>query len=432
MSLKKIIKKILPNKVTQNLRLIKLRIQNNAYIKKTRKHYKSVENEIRQRGGKLRIAAYVPYDASFGGDSLFTLIISKTELYDAKFVIIPDIVRGRNHSIEQYEKTKNYFVSKFGQEYVLDGWNSETNEFFDLSDQFDVIYLSNPYDSMVNGYHSVKYLATKKVLPIYINYGYSISKWHYSSVEQNNIEMSLFYKYFTDTTYTQKQVKKYQIGSGKNTVLSGYAKLDKLLVGTPKTGDKKLKILLSPHHTIKELNFELQLSNFVTYSDLILELPDLFPEVEFIFRPHPMLFVTLVNKGVWTEKQVSEYIDNLKKKSIEYSTGGDYLHIFNECDAIIHDCGSYMVEWLFTGKPCCYVVKEEQYVRKQLDLLGNKALDYHILAASREDIISFINQVIKKEIPYGISDEIKSNIMINYPNVSDFILKNIYDDIYYK
>ena len=121
---------------------------------------------------------------------------------------------------------------------------------------------------------------------------------------------------------------------------------------------------------------------------------------------------------------VEKYKSKLSEKNIQYSYGGDYLHLFNECDAIIHDCGSFMVEWLYTGKPCCYVVRGE-HVRKQLDLLGNKALDYHTLAYNRNDIISFINNLKTNYKISNISSEIKNNIILNHPNVSNTILNNI-------
>ncbi len=399
-------------------------LKHRQLINDTYRHYHDVAERIRTSGDRpLRFASYVVFDSTFGAYGLMDLMLSQKDKYECKIVVIPDTCRGVEHLVDQYNKTKAFFINKYGKDVVLDGWHEETGEFLDYSDSFDIIYLANPYDSMVNEVHGVQYLSTKNVLPIYINYGYTISKWHYTNVE-SNLEMSLFFKYYVDTTYTLEQVKKYQLAHGKNTVLAGYAKMDSLYNEQANEKRDRLKVLISPHHTIQGINQTLDLSNFLEYYNLILELPSLFPKMDFVFRPHPLLFTNILNTKTWTQKQVDDYLLNIEKSGIEYSVGGDYFRLFCECDAIVHDCGSYMVEWLYTGKPCCYVVKGK-HVRKQLDILGNKALDYHTLAYNRNDIIAFLKSLENSQKPSNISSEIQDNIMINYPNVSNFILNNL-------
>ena len=48
------------------------------------------------------------------------------------------------------------------------------------------------------------------------------------------------------------------------------------------------------------------------YNDLILELPLLFPDADFVFRPHPLLFTVLDNEGLWTTDKIDKYIATLK------------------------------------------------------------------------------------------------------------------------
>lgn len=73
--------------------------------------------------------------------------------------------------------------------------------------------------------------------------------------------------------------------------------MDKLASIEYKNKTRK-QILLCPHHTINTK--ELDLSNFLTYSDLFLELPQLYPDVDFIFRPHPLLKYNLTK--YWGEQ----------------------------------------------------------------------------------------------------------------------------------
>ena len=208
-------------------------------------------------------------------------------------------------------------------------------------------------------------------------------------------------------------------------VVSGYSKMDELF-NIPQGSQSRKKILIAPHHTVKGLPGELQYSNFLEYSDFILELPDLFPDTDFIFRPHPLLFKNLAMHKIWSQEKIDQFLSQVNDKKIEYSKESDYLHLFKECDAIIHDCGSFSVEWLYTGKPCCYVVDSEDRVRKQFNRLGNVALDCHTtIADSKKEILKFIKKVENNEYPNIIDERVKNEIMINYPNCSEFILNNL-------
>lgn len=392
------------------------------YIDDVHKHYDEVALEIKNKKEKLRVGAYVVFDSTFGAYKLFELMYACPEKYIAKIVIIPDIARGCVHQREQYQATKAFFVKKYGKDNVLDGFDESENKFVDYSEAFDIIYLANPYDSMVNLVHGIRYLCTKNCLPVYISYACMPDKYS-CDILIPLLEISLFWKVFADNQHSYKDYKKYELFHGKNVILSGYAKMDSLINFIEKPRLRK-SIVIAPHHTIN--NSALPLSNFLKYYDFFLRLPILFPEIDFIFRPHPLLFINMINEGYWTQGQVSEYLDNMKKRGVVYSGGGDYLDIFVNSDAIIHDCSSFIVEYLYTKKPCCFMMKKEN--KNVFSSLGKECLKNYYLAYSEENIISFIQDVVIDGV-----DSLKSlreryakdYLMENYPNVSEKILEEI-------
>lgn len=401
-------------------------LEKKLFISEVQRHYQDVRKEIAERiktGEKLRFASYVVYDTTFGAHGICELMLKEPEKYDVTFVVCPDTYRDMD-GLKLYHKTKQFFVERYGADRVLDGYDETTGEFLDHSDKFDVVYLANPYDCLVNRVHGVQYLSNKNLLPIFICYGFIISNLLMKVLFESQYS-ALFYKFFVDAKQTKVEAVDFQKFYTRNIVLSGYPKMDKL-VKIPEINHSRKKILIAPHHTVKGLSGDLQLSNFLEYADFILKLVDLFPNVDFVFRPHPLLFTNLAMNGIWSKEEIDSYLDSVKRKNIAYSTESDYLHLFKDCDAIIHDCGSYMVEWLYTGKPCCYVVDSEERVRAQLNRLSNFALDCHTqIADSREKIIAFIKKVESDEYPVNINERVKNEIMVNYPNCSDFILKNL-------
>ena len=386
-------------------------------------HYQNVIESIRQSGRtKLNFAAYVIYDSTFGLDCVFKKMMTDTEHWNPMIVVIPDIYREREHAEKTYRQTKEFFIKKYGKEYVLDGWDTNTNVYFDHLDKFDLIYYANPYDAMVHKYHKIVYASTKNVLPVYVSYGYDVGRL--TTLDRiKKPELNLVWKLFADTTYMYDDYVKEQVVKGRNVVLAGYSKMDNLQ-NYQATHHARKKILITPHHTVTRK--DIPLSNFIKYSDLILELPLMFPNIDFVFRPHPLLFTTLINEGLWTHDKVDQYIAAIEARGIEYSTGGDYLQLFAECDAIINDCGSFTVEWLYTGKPGCFVYKDELN-EGLLTTLMNKAITAYTVARSKDDIIEFVKKISEDmdEHNYEMEPWVKENIAINYPDVSSFLIKEM-------
>jgi len=422
-TVKQLIGKMLPKDLKQSLSIKYRSIRYKKLIDLTYAHYAEVEQKIKQRdNAPLRVASYVVFDSSFGAYDLFDLMFADAKTYSAKIVIVPDVARGISHQKEQYEKTKKFFLNKYGEANVLDGWNPETDEYIDYSDNFDVIYLANPYDAMVHKLHGIGYLSTKEVLPIYISYGCMPDNYG-CKVIMPKLEISLFWKVFADNKMSYKDYKKYELAKGRNVVLSGYAKMDSLIKFSERNSEKK-RIIIAPHHTVNDPGFPL--SNFLKYSDYFLKLPEMYPHIDFIFRPHPLLFTNMVNAGFWTNEQVEEYIAAIQKAGMVYSVGGDYFDIFVNSDAMIHDCSSFVVEYLFTGKPCCFMAKKNY--KKIFATLGNSCLKNYYLAFDEQKISEFIENVIisgKDELKEKREAYAKEYLALNYPKVSQKILEEI-------
>lgn len=388
-------------------------------IRLTHEHYKSVAEKIKNRSDQpLRFASYVVYDSTFGAYGLMDLMLADSDKYSPQIVICPDVCRGEHQLKDQYKKTKDFFVRKYGKKYVVDGYDETTGSFIDLSDQFDIIYCANPYDAMVNKVHGVQYLSTKDVLPVYITYCFQPNKYTFGVMSL--LEISLFWKVFTDTQYTMSEYRRFELIKGKNVQLTGYAKMDSLSKFVSRQRTRK-RIIISPHHTIT--NTALPLSNFLKYKNFILTLPPKFPQVDFVFRPHPLLFINMINEGFWTETDKNTYIHNLERVGIEYSVGGDYFDLFVNSDALIHDCSSFMVEYLYMDKPCCFIKKNN--IKALLSRLGNECLKCHDIATNEQEIESFIQRVLSDsyDIHKKNRDLILKKVKINYPIASQKVLE---------
>ena len=389
---------------------------------KLQQHYDEVIINIKKKQ-VLSFGAYVVFGATFNIDALFRYMIAD-DSWEPRIVIVP--IRKDDEREELYNKTKKEFVEKYGKKYVLDGYDEETRSYvnIDASSMFDVVYCANLYDCYVDKPFKIKTLSEMNVLPFCTEYSYNIGK--YTTIERLcGLELNYVWRCFTDTNYSLDFYKEYQYIKGENVRVTGFPGTDEFVFPTSLISEHHRKtFLICSHHTIE--NNELPLSCFLKYKDFILGLPDIFPEADFVFRPHPLRFSRMIEYGYWTQEDKEDYLKNLDSIGIEYSDQGDYLDLFNRCDAIINDCGSFTVEWLFTGKPGCFVWNENLQT-SDLTPLMNFCLQEYTIAENENDIIGFINSVIDENyIRSEISKEsFYENVAINHPNVTEFLLKEI-------
>lgn len=381
-------------------------------------HYKCVIKKKKVNStGVIRFGAYVVFDSTYGMDMVFKYMMN-SKRWVPFVIIIPDLSRGDKHMKETYLSTKDFFLKKYGDSFVKDGYDFERDVPIDRTDELDIIYYANPYDSMVAKVHSIVYSTKKQVLPVYASYGYDVgAKTTLSRLRSE--ELNYVWKYFADNIYLLEACREQQIVKGENVVVTGYSKMDSLVI--KEVEKERKKILICSHHTISSP--DLPLSTFLDYSSLFLELPDLYPDIDFIFRPHPLLFTMLIKNKIWDEKKVEEYIFSLKDKGFEYSIGGDYFNLFQDCDAMINDCGSFTIEWLFTEKPGCFL-KNSELQEAHCTKLMNEAISLYNIANSKEDILEFIDSVKndKLSVRNRFDSDIVDKIKVGYPNVSKKIL----------
>lgn len=400
---------------------------NRKKLYKQQKKYQSIIKKIKNlinAGEKIKVGFFVIFDSVFPGKTIFEAM-QFDKIFKPTIVVIPDTSRGEDNKFYQLNKTYSNFVKKYGPDYVYSSLDEQNNCFIDYTSNFDIVCFANPYDSMTDNLFSIKYFAQKGILPFYVNYG-SMPDYYARKHIINLESLNLCWKVFVDTKDNLDDVKKYTDLQGKNAFLTGYCKMDALNSVKRKTLKRK-KIIIAPHHTVNMPNFPL--SNFLTYSNFFLELPKKFPEIDFVFRPHPLLFVTLAKKDLWGQQKVNEYINKISSyENVEFQNGGDYFDTFVNSSAIIHDCSSFIMEYLYTDHPACYMLKNEKEIETIFAPIGQKCLKNYYHAFNEKDILNFINDVVLSENDLLKEKRMsfsKEQIMVNYPNATNKIIEII-------
>ncbi len=380
-------------------------------------------------GQKIKVVFLVNMTSMFPAEQVMNLM-RQDKSFDVALYIIPDTRFGDEKMYEMlheaYEELRQkYDYAQMAVSLDDDGkiisWNR-------VVDGADIVFYPSPYDLSYSLYNPY-YAAQKGILSVQLDYGFYRSKYDRFIYQLDNYNN--FWRTYIETELNREEYSEYGRCKASNAVITGYAKMDKLAEYMQNRQAKKRKtIMIAPHHSVEGgTNDVLALSNFVRYADLFLKLPEMYPNIDFIFRPHPVLFTILSLKRHWGPKKVEQYIADMKAhKNVIYSTQGDYLEQFAQSDGIIQDCGSYLVEYLYTQKPGCYMLKSPKDIDAKFAELGKQCLEQYYISYNEQDILDYIdNVIIKGDDPKKTSREkfAREVIMVNYPHASEKIVEEI-------
>lgn len=310
-------------------------------LERYQKRYEKRERKIAKRmrrGDRPKILFLVGMPSMFPARPLMERMLEDGR-FAVSVLIIPDLRFGLAKAMEIQLSTIEEFKS-CPVSVKIAPLGEEDDEIC-LEELADVVFLPTPYD-ISHPKYNLRRLADVGILPAIVNYGFFRSKYDRNLI--SNLRYGLYWKVFAETHYNMDEYRNYAPLSDRNVELTGYCKMDGYRESTRNT--KVKTIMIASHHSLLGgFNDILALSNFESYSDFFLELPDKYPQLSFIFRPHPALFIFLSREDQWGRQKVEEYIMKLKSKNnVIYSEGGDYFKEFSMSDALIDDCGSYLVE----------------------------------------------------------------------------------------
>ena len=161
-----------------------------------------------------------------------------------------------------------------------------------------------------------------------------------------------------------------------------------------KDQSKKKRIIYAPHHSIPGTNGDgIEFSTFLDYGETVLKLAKKYKnDITVAFKPHPNLYMKLVK--IWGKNRTEAYYNEwLTMENAQVETG-EYIGLFKYSDAIIHDCASFIVEYLYTNNPSLYLVANTNNIADMFDFV-REGYHCHEHAYNAYEIENFICDVIK-------------------------------------
>jgi hypothetical protein len=396
--LKLFIKQFFPEKIWISLikvyNFLELRELNTLYLIKraSKRHRKALE--IVRKKENIKVAFFLTHESVWKYDVLYDLMFRHSRFEPVIFVC-PVVNYGMENMLFEMDKS---FVSFKNRGYnVIKTYDNETEEYLDVKKTFspDIIFYTNPYEGLQDYRFYIKQFS--KTLTCYVPY--AIMTVNYEFIYNLDFH-NIIWKVFSETPIHREIALQNQKNKGRNNIVTGYPGFDQLLIN--KTPNRDVwknknftlkKIIWAPHHSMTELN---KVSNFLEYYDFFLELAYNYRDkVQIAFKPHHLLRVKL-EKDYWGKEKTDIYYNKWENLVNGQFEDGDYIDLFLTSDALIHDCGSFMAEYLITGKPSLFMVRDES-VMEYWNNFGEKAIAVHYQSRNKKQLIDFIENVVLNE-----------------------------------
>lgn len=326
-------------------------------------------------------------------EELFILLM-REDMFDPVMVPMPRPMFNWEAEKEEQYRLIDY-CKQMGFPYIP-GYDYDSNTFNGYGIiKPDVVFFSQPYSNASYKEHRIEEF-WKNCIFFYVPYCFIIEK---TTAFVNTLYINICQNVFLEN----EMVRSIECGmvenKGRNFIVTGYMGARKFMVHNEsdnhvwkKQSTDVKRIIWAPHHSILDKDI-LNYSTFLEIADDMLSLAHEYEgKVQFAFKPHPGLKPKLYDHPVWGKERTDIYYSKWRDMPNSILSEGEYERLFRSSDAMIHDCSSFTVEYLFTNKPVLYLTKDDHL--SFMNEFGKKCFDVHYKGRSINDIRSFIDKVI--------------------------------------
>ena len=401
-----IAKRIMPAGV---FRYFKGRACENVF-RKLRKEYPAYRERMLKRVEAVRqkevinVLFYIWQPSFWKVDSLFRLMLEHPRFNP---IICPVETMDTHDPAKRRETladTRRYFKEKGYPVLEIDGVGPVTGSFVltgkgveKIREVFapDVIFVQTPYESIPESMAA----DMEHELYCYVPYCYRNSEQHF---EYDNATQNKYWFNFAENFAMTELMQSVMTNGGANVICTGHPAADYFLfherfgckeeVWKPQPQRVK-RIIWAPHWAMHGGSV-MRGGVFPDVADRMLKLARTYQgKAQFAFKPHPKLKSELYNWPGWGEERTDAYYnawDQLPNAQLEK---GGYAELFAQSDALVHDSGSFIIEYMMTGKPCCFLHDKDMLP----DLINRMSLDCinaHYREETADGVERFLEQVV--------------------------------------
>lgn len=292
---------------------------------------------------KIRVGFLVNEPAKWQYQSLYEEL-EASELFEP--VVLATVLAGDSRHYTGYQETLDFFQRQgLRMEKAYDEQRREALPLFRFG--VDIVFYMQPW-YLADVHHPIT--VSRYALTCYVPYAFSVVQTPIRYLREFH---SLIWNMFIQDERTLDELQSLVRKPITNCRCVGYPKLDGYFAPCPAWGEKKKIVIYAPHHAFEKGS--LKLATFQHNGLDILRLAQKYREqIRWVFKPHPRFRHAVIKNGIMTEAEIDAYYAAWSELGEVYESGA-YFPLFRNSAALITDCGSFLGEYVPTGRPLLHL-----------------------------------------------------------------------------
>lgn len=359
-------------------------------ISEQKKTYGKIIERVRT-AGRCRVLFIASSLPMWRYQQLVRLMIADGR-YDVRIAVIPF----KAFTSAERERDASQLMEHFRRSEIP---AERIDDFARLKQDFapDMIVYPQPYDSSYED-EAANWLHNRDCLIVHTPYSVPLSEleW-YINIPMHN----LAWKFYVASEIHAEVSRRIADNRGENAVVIGEPHADEFkeaLAADPwkqiSDGKRRKRLIWAPHFTIVSYNmFDRPDFNwsYKIMQELAIKHKD---TLQIAFKPHPRLKSELYKHAQWGPERTEEFYRFWAEGETTQLETGDFVDLFKSSDAMVHNCGSFTAEYLFTGKPVGYITRNLDGIKADMNDFGRACQEAHYTLDSEEALSRFIEQTV--------------------------------------
>ena len=322
-------------------------------------------------------------------------LLSADKRFDTSVVLSPGITYKPEQRLRDSRQMREYFGAK-GIAYI--DWKLEDNApAFDIRRKInpDIVFYTQPYHGSYHARHCFLNFTDRLIAYSPYSYLQAHDPYNYDNVMQN-----IAWKCYYVNHYHIEEAQQLAHNQGVNAVAVGYTSADdyKQNVYQEVWNDvehQRKRLIWAPHCTLANEGSAFSRSNFLMMADYMVELAKRHTDdLQIAFKPHPGLLTELYKHPDWGKEKADAYYNLWCQMPNTQLFDGTFINLFQGSDAMVHDSGSFVIDYLYFNHPVMYVSKDIERAKSFVNEPGRQAYNAHYVGVNLDDIERFVNEVV--------------------------------------
>lgn len=357
-------------------------------------YYKNRQESLIERMPRnhmpIKVVFFVNDLSMWKNEALFQLLLKDSTRFTPIIIsfILPSNTR---QTIVRVQNSLSDYCSQHGFPYV-NMYDEENDCLLDIKQiSPDIVFYSQPYNAGYKQYRIEK--LWKHSIFVYSPYCLLMEN---EKRFYDTLLLNLAWRDFVPTKYHYIESQKLKFNHARNSVIVGHPLFEILTEERPekklwKDGNSK-RIIWAPHHTIYGSDL-LHYGTFLRYYDFMLDLANRYNDrIQIAFKPHPALKERLYMHPEWGKERTDDYYEKWDNMPNSFVADGEYVDLFRSSDAMIHDCSSFIGEYLAINKPILFL--DNELDTGILNSFGSACFELNYKGSNVDSIEAFINDIV--------------------------------------